>query len=57
MPSWDQCMVPVLRALANQESRQRREVFEFAADELGLTPEQRLEAGTSSQAKCQNRVG
>nr|WP_200955918.1 restriction endonuclease [Oerskovia sp. Root918] len=57
IPSWDECMIPVLRALGDQASRQRREVFELAADELGLAPEQRLEAGTASEAKYQNRVG
>ncbi|OCI30101.1 restriction endonuclease [Oerskovia enterophila] len=57
LPSWDQCMVPVLRALGDQKSRQRREVFELAADELGLTSEQRLEVGTGGEAKYQNRVG
>lgn len=50
-------MVPVPRALGDQEPRQRREVFELAADELGLTSVQRLEVGTGREAKYQNRVG
>ncbi len=32
MPWWDQCIVPVLRVLGDQVSRQRRELFELVAE-------------------------
>ena len=57
MPSWDQCMVPVLRVLGDGVSRQRRELFELAADDVNLTADQRLEIGTAGEPKYQNRVG
>src|SRR6218665_2341598 len=57
MPSWDQCMVPVLRVLGDGASRQRRDLFELPADDVGLTPDQRLEGGAAGEPKYQNRVG
>lgn len=57
MPSWDEFMVPVLRALSDGEARQRRELMERTATTSGLTADQREERFTSGEQRYLNRIG
>lgn len=57
MPTWDQYMVPVLKALSDGEVRSRRELYDLVAQLVRLTEDQRSEALNSGQLKFENRIG
>lgn len=57
MPSWSECMQPVLSVLNDGVVRSRRDVFELAANELALTPEQRADQFASGELRYMNRIG
>jgi len=54
-PIWEQYMAPALRVLADGGVHRTRAIVEAAADDLGVTPEQRAELIPSGQARYQNR--
>lgn len=51
LPSWECCMVPLLRVLSDGRQRTRREAFAEVADLMRLSDEQRSELFTSGQSK------
>lgn len=55
MPTWDQYMAPALRVLADGGVHRTRAIVNAAADDLGVTPEQREELIPSGQPRYQNR--
>ena len=58
MPTWEEFMIPTLRALSDGIERHWREFQPLVADEVGLTREQKTEMLSSgSQLKYQNRIG
>lgn len=56
VPTWDRFMVPALRVLSDAEVQRARDVCEAAANELGVTTEQRAELIPSGQARYLNRA-
>ena len=56
VPTWDQFMAPSLRVLSGGELMRARAVCEAAADELGVTPEERLELIPSGEPRYRNRA-
>ncbi|TRY17814.1 restriction endonuclease [Tessaracoccus rhinocerotis] len=57
MPTWQQFMAPVLRALLDGRPVKRRELYEVVAADVGITDEQRAEVLASGQVKFENRIG
>ena len=58
MPSWEEFMIPTLRALSDGVTRHWREFQPLVADEAGLTDEQRIEMLPSgNELRYQNRIG
>lgn len=57
MPTWQQFMAPVLRALLDGRPVKRRELYEVVAADVGITDEQRAELLASGQVKFENRIG
>ena len=47
MPTWEGFVLPILQVLADGAARRRRELHDMAADQLGLTPDQRAETLSS----------
>lgn len=54
-PSWSDYMAPVLRAMSDGEVHLLKDLREAAADDLGLTPEIRVEAVPSGELRYRNR--
>ena len=50
-------MAPILRVMADGETRDRSEITESAADEVGLTADERAVTLTTGQPMYANRVG
>lgn len=57
LPTWDQLMLPVLRALLDGEIHPRRNLADALAESLHLTSDQRAELLASGQTRYDNRVG
>ncbi|GAA1743452.1 restriction endonuclease [Nostocoides vanveenii] len=57
MPTWDQFMATVLRALADGETRSRRWLYDNVAAEAELTDEERARILKSGQPMYENRIG
>lgn len=56
IPTWDQFMAPCLRVLLDGQTKRARDINLAAADELGVTEEQRQELIPSGQARYLNRA-
>ncbi len=56
-PTWEQYMIPTLRALSDGVVRQRREVYEAAAELLNLGDYERSVLLGSGQKQWENRAG
>lgn len=54
-PTWPSYMAPVLRVLSDGQVHVLRDIREAAAEDLGLTPEQRAETIASGQPRYLNR--
>ena len=57
IPKWHEFMAPILRVMADGETRDRSEITESAADEVGLTADERAVTLTTGQPMYANRVG
>lgn len=57
MPKWHELMGPVLRVMSDGATRDRSEITDSAAAEVGLTPEEREVTLTTGQPMYANRVG
>lgn len=57
MPKWHEFMAPVLRVMSDGATRDRSEITEAAAGEVGLTPDEREVTLTTGQPMYANRVG
>jgi restriction system protein len=57
IPTYEDCMLPFLKAIADGKQRSLRDVIESIADALALSAEQRVETLTSGQRVIANRVG
>lgn len=57
MPKWHEFMGPVLRVMSDGATRDRSEITDAAAAEVGLTPEEREVTLTTGQPMYANRVG
>ena len=57
MPNWEVFMIPTLRVLSDGVIRHRREVMTLAAEEAGLSEEQKSELLPSGDLKYENRIG
>jgi len=57
MPTWEQFMATVLRALADGETRSRRWLYDNVAAEAELTDEERARILKSGQPMYENRIG
>lgn len=57
MPTWEQLMAPVLRALGDGETRHKREIYDRVASAEKITEEQRATLLNSGQSRYENRVG
>ena len=56
MPTWDQFMVPILKALSDGKIRSRRELYDLVARDTRLTDEQRSEVLDSGEPRYENRI-
>lgn len=56
VPSWHEFMAPALRALADGQQHQAREIREAVAVELGLTDDARSQLIPSGERRWENRV-
>lgn len=57
LPTWDQFMAPVQRAVADGEVRTLRELYAVVADAESLPDDQRAEVLPSGGLRYQNRIG
>ena len=56
MPTWDQFMVPILKALSDGKIRSRRELYDLVARDTRLTDQQRAEVLDSGEPRYENRI-
>lgn len=56
MPTWEEYMTPSLRVLSDGEVHRARDIYSAAADELGVTEEQRAQLIPSGQPRYINRA-
>ena len=56
MPTWDQFMVPILKALSDGKIRSRRELYDLVARDTRLTDEQRSQVLDSGEPRYENRI-
>jgi restriction system protein len=57
IPKWHEFMAPVLRVMDDGKTRDRSEITDAAADEVGLSKEERLATLSTGQRTFANRVG
>ena len=56
IPTWDQFMAPSLRVLSDGEVHRARAICNAAADQLGVSPDERTELIPSGQPRYLNRA-
>lgn len=57
MPKWHEFMAPILRAMSDGQVRDRHQIAELAADDAGVTADERNVVLTTGQPMYANRVG
>ena len=57
IPKWHEFMAPILRVMSDGTTRDRSEITEAAADDVGLTSAERAITLTTGQPMYANRVG
>lgn len=56
LPTWNQFMVPILKALSDGQVRNRRELYDLVARETRLNDDQRAEVLDSGERRYENRI-
>jgi restriction system protein len=57
IPTYEDCMLPFLRVLADGEAHQTKDIVVSLSDVFGLTPDERAASLNSGQRVMINRVG